>query len=136
MTPEALVVTRLSGPEDGDQTERRNPRWEDIEQAIRRLDGNTCTLVTIGIGEAPVPHMAIGGGENGKYIVYSTPDNMTFHTLVDPSAPGGKCFLVAGGQRGRFERKICVNLADALRAAKTYAEKGETDTALTWQGRG
>ena len=127
-----LVVNRLDGPDDSDATEVKNPSWEQIETAIRRLDGKTCTLVILGVGD-PVPHMAIGGGGDGKYIVYATTDNLSFQTLVNPSAPPGKCMLVAGGQAGDYALKICVGLQEALLAAKTYAETGEVDSGLTWE---
>src|SRR5271163_3330991 len=130
--PETLVVTRLDGPIDSDATEKQNPTWEDIQAAVRRLDGGTCTLVCLGIGQAPVPHMGIGGGEGGKYIVYCTPDNRTFYNLINPGAESAKYQLTAGGQLGNYDARQCVSLADALRAAKTYAETGRTDETLTW----
>ena len=128
---EKLAVNRLDGPEDRNATELDNPSWDEIEKAIRRLDGERCSLVILGIGD-PVPHMGIGGGGEGKYIVYTTRDNMHFHTLINPSAPAGKCMLVAGGQLGDYEQKKCVSLREALQAAKTYAETGQIDSGLTW----
>ncbi len=133
MAMQMLVVTRLDGPDDSDLTEYRNPSWCDIETAIRRLDGNTCTLVILGIGDPPVPHMAIGGGAEGKYIVYVTPDNVIFQRLIDPQARMGKFLLVAGGQRGDYDLKLCVSLSHTLRAAKTYAETGQLDARLAWE---
>jgi Immunity protein Imm1 len=130
--PKALVVTRLGGPVDSDAAEHQNPTWSDIEAAIRRLDGHTCSLVILRIGPPPVPHMAIGGGEAGKYIVYTARDNLSFHTLINPQASSGKCFLVAGGQRGDYDLKVCVSLSEALRAARIYAETGGHDPTLTW----
>jgi hypothetical protein len=129
----ALVVTRMDGPDDPDPTEHLNPSWPEIEAAIRRLDGKDCTLLVLGIGEPPVPHMAIGGGEDGLYIVYTTPDNRTFYKLVNPKAPPGKRLLVAGGQRGDYDCRICVGLSDAITAAKTYAETGQCDPTLSWE---
>ncbi len=118
-----LKVTRLDGPEDSKGDEILSSDWLDIETAIRRLDGDSCSLVVLGIGEPPVPHMAIGGG-HGRYIVYATSDNITFYKAVDPNAAGGKCDLVAGGQRGSHDLRLCIGLDEALRAAKAYAETG------------
>lgn len=131
-TSERLVVVRLDGPEDSDSRQMENPTWEQIETAIRRLDGERCTLLILGVGD-PVPHMGIGGGEDGKYIVYATPDNMSFHTLVNPGAPPGKCMLTAGGQAGDYELKRCVSLREVLLAAKTYAETGQIEAGLSWE---
>ena len=127
-----LIVTRLGGPEDFDANEILNPSWPDIENAIRRLDADSCSLVVLGIGAPPVPHMAIGGGQ-GRYIVYATTDNLTFYKAVNPNGGGGKCDLVAGGQRGSYDLRICVGLDHALCAAKTYAETGNLDASLSWE---
>lgn len=133
--PQTLFVTHLDGP-DSDPVEKWNPTWADIETAIRRLDGHTCTLVGLSIGEAPLPHMSIGGGEGGKYIVYCTPDNQTFYNLINPKAASQKVMLVAGGQLGDYDARQCVSIEAALRAAKTYAELGQTDPTLTWEQQG
>lgn len=79
--------------------------------------------------------MAIGGGDQGRYIVYATPDNKVFHKLINPQAPRGKCLMVAGGQRGDYDLELCVGLSEALRAAKTYAESGQLDPELQWKPR-
>jgi len=131
-----MIVTRMDGPEDINGTEKQNLTWADIETAIRRLDGETCTLVCLGIGEPLVPHMAIGGGKAGKYIVYCTEDNRTFYNLIDSAAAAGKCLLKAGGQFGDYEIKLCVGFDEALRAARTYAMTGQNDATLTWEKQG
>jgi len=132
-TSKTLVVTRMDGPEDRDPAELERPAWTDIESAIRRLDFDSPSLLILGIGPAPVPHMAIGGGDQGRYIVYATPDNVIFHTLVNPLAPTGKYLMVAGGQRGEYDLQLCVSLEDALQAARTYAESGQLDSKLKWK---
>lgn len=133
-TPKPPCVTRLCDPDDSDATEKKNPTWNDIESAIRRLNGEDCTLLILGIGD-PVPHMGIGGGGGGNYIVYATPDNLTFHNLINPKALKGKCELKAGGQYGDYDLRQCVSLDSVLRAAKTYAETGQIEATLTWEKR-
>jgi hypothetical protein len=56
-----------------------NPNWQQIETAIRDLDGNTKTLVSLKIDDET--YMMIGGGNFGKYIVTATLDNEVFHSL-------------------------------------------------------
>jgi hypothetical protein len=133
MTSKRLVVTRMDGPEDQDPGEVQHPAWKDIESAVRRLNGGSCSLLILGIGPPPVPHMAIGGGDQGRYIVYVTPDNVVFYKLVNPNAPQGKWLMVAGGQEGDYDLELCVGLTEALQAAKTYAESGMLDPKLAWK---
>lgn len=63
----------------------------------------------------------------------ATPDNRTFHNLINPQASAGKCPLNVGGQIGDYDAKMCVSLNDALRSAKTYAETGQTEATLVWE---
>ncbi len=100
----------LCGPQDAEPGELPNPRWTDIELAIRQLNGDERTLVSFGSG-TPAPHMAIGGGRDGKYIVYATDDNITFYTMVGTDRSEGKVVFVAGGQPGDYLRHARTGLA-------------------------
>ncbi len=73
-----------------------NPGWNQIEAAIRELDGKSKTLVTLGVDDDS--YMTVGGGEAGKYVVSVTFDNISFHNLVDLSKPDATEKLVVGGQ--------------------------------------
>ena len=129
-TSKPSLVTRIDGPEDC--AEQLSPNWEDIEKAIRRMDGNLCSLVILGIGD-PTPHMGIGGGRDGKYVLYATPDNWVFYNLVDPNASPGEQVLIAGGQPAEYPNRQCLGLAEVLCAAKTYSETGQLDSSLVWE---
>jgi hypothetical protein len=108
-----------------------NPDWNQIEAAIRELDGKSKTLVTLGVDDET--YMTIGGGESGKYVVSVTFDNINFHNLVDLSKPNGTEKLLIGGQEGIYPAKMCVDLLRCLLAARTFAESGKLDELLCWQ---
>ena len=127
-----LRAKYFAGPLDDDTEDHVNPSWADIETAIRSLDGNRSTLMTLGIGD-PVPHMAIGGGQDGRYIVYATSDNMVFYNLINPEAASGKYKLKVGGQSANYDARMCIGLEEALKAGKTFAETGERDKDLHWE---
>jgi hypothetical protein len=104
--------------------------WQEIEAAIRELDGHHKTLVTLETeGET---HMAVGGG-TGKYVVYVTFDNESFHYLVDPSKSDMDETVTVGGQEGVYPAKSCVELNTTLKAAKTFAELGAMDKSVIWE---
>jgi hypothetical protein len=124
----------VHGPKDANHRELSNPSWIDIETAIRQLNGNDRTLVLFGSG-TPVPHMAIGGGSNGKYIVYATHDNITFYTMVGTDRSESKVVFVAGGQPGDYPIRNCVTLEQALRAAQVFAEECRVDNSFEWDTR-
>lgn len=108
-----------------------NPNWSQIEAAIRKLDGKSKTLVTLGVDDET--YMTIGGGEAGKYVISVTFDNLSFHNLVDLTKPDGTEKLVIGGQEGIYPAKMCVDLLRCLLAARTFAESGKLDSLLVWQ---
>ena len=124
----------LCGPKDADNRELSNPNWAEIEMAIRELDGNDRTLVLFG-SNTPAPHMAIGGGSDGRYIVYATHDNITFYTMVGTDRSEGKAVFTAGGQAGDYPIRNCVKLEQALRAAQVFAEEGKVDGSFEWDAR-
>ncbi|MEG4323233.1 MULTISPECIES: Imm1 family immunity protein [unclassified Microcoleus] len=108
-----------------------SPTWNQIEKALRDLNGKTKTLVTLGADDES--YMSIGGGESGKYIVNITFDNVSFYNLVEPSKPDAIEKLVVGGQEGNYSAKMCVNLETALLAAQTFTASGELQRSLSWE---
>jgi hypothetical protein len=107
--------------------------WSEIEAAIRELDGNRRTLVTLETeGEA---HMSIGG-VNGRYFVYLTFDNENFNYLVNLSSSDKTEILVIGGQSGIYPAKSCVNLTTTIKAAKAFAELGTMERSVSWERKG
>ena len=116
-----------------------NPRWEDVEKAILSLDGTAATEVML----APAPpkgppdgdhHMGIGGGKDGRCIVYVTEDNLTFWNLEDAAkSQESKCLrMLIGGQQGDYREAQCVPREWALKAAREYFDHGWKVDDLTW----
>ncbi|MDJ0619739.1 MAG: Imm1 family immunity protein [Calothrix sp. MO_192.B10] len=104
--------------------------WQEIESAIRELDGHHKTLVTLETdGET---HMAVSGGQE-KYVVYVTFDNESFYSLIDPSKSDIEVSLIAGGQEGIYPAKSCVDLNTTLKAAKAFAEFGTMEESVIWE---
>jgi Immunity protein Imm1 len=105
--------------------------WQLIELAIKSLDGHQKTLVTLETdGEM---HMAVGGGGQGKYVVYVTFDNENFNHLIDPSKSNLNESVVVGGQEGVYPAKFCVDLETSLKSAKAFAELGEMLDSVAWE---
>jgi hypothetical protein len=74
-----LSTDLWGGPADVEDEDVPAPSWQQIETAIRALDGKRRTMVTLGAdGES---HLAVGGGSSNRYVVYMTFDNMHFLNL-------------------------------------------------------
>ena len=109
-----------------------NPTWEQIETAIRELNGKNKTLVTLGSEDET--YMSVGGGRGGKYVVTVTFDNLDFHVLVNFLKADKKVEkLIVGGQEGNYSAKMCVDLLPCLLAARTFSESGKLDSLLSWE---
>ncbi|MEA5598292.1 Imm1 family immunity protein [Rivularia sp. UHCC 0363] len=107
------------------------PTWNQIETAIRELNGKNKTLVTLGADDET--YMSIGGGA-GKYVVTATFDNFDFYILVNLLKPDDQIEkLVVGAQEGNYSAKMCVDLLPCLLAARTFVESGKLDTLLSWE---
>jgi len=125
-------VTQLRQTEDEYERVIRDPTWDDIEQAIQLLNGDTISETALANGD-DVPYMGVAGGGESGYIVFVMHDDTNSHNLVDQSKSRDEVMLVAGGQMGSFEERHCVDLKTTLQAAKVYAETGTLDPSLYWE---
>jgi hypothetical protein len=130
MFAKTLSTDLWGGPTDGEDDDVSAPSWKQIEAAIRALDGKRRTMVILGAdGES---HLAIGGGSSDRYVVYMTFDNMRFFNLLSRNRADKTVTLFVGGQDSLFPDNTVVDLALALRAAKTFAETGHPDPSCKW----
>jgi hypothetical protein len=116
-----------------------NPTWEQVEGALGSLDARTVTLVILAPAAPKGPpdgdhHMGIGGGEDGRCIVYVTADNLHFWNLEDTtkSKSETRILMLVGGQEGDYRDAQCVPREWALKAAREYFEHGTRATDLPW----
>ena len=117
-------------PTDVEDDDVPRPSWPQIETAIRALDGKRRTMVILGAdGES---HLTVGGGSSNRYVVYMTFDNMQFLNLMSRDRADKTVRLFVGGQDGLFPDNSVVDIALALRAAKTFAETGQPDPLCKW----
>jgi hypothetical protein len=102
-----------------------------VETAIRRLDGDRTSEVCI---EADDESYLILGGGAGRYVGFVSRSEDEMHDLITPTGSGEpRIELCAGGQIGFFAERQLVDLATALRAARTFAERGELEPSVTWE---
>lgn len=107
-----------------------NPSWQQIESAIRALDGKRRTMAVLSAGGEW--HLAVGGGSSNRYVVYMTFDNMSFLNLLSREKADRTVTLFVGGQDSLFPDNTVVDIALALRAAKAFAETGQADPSCKW----
>ena len=103
--------------------------WDQVESAIRSLDGKRRTMVTVEQDE--IRNLAVGGGD-GRYLVTITEPDDEFRTLYEPGKGEDPVPLVTGGQLGEHPGRTVVDLDTALTAARTYFDTGALDPSLSW----
>ncbi len=111
-----------------------DPRANDVLDAIRRLDGETYTVISLE-GDDGSTRMTIGGGNNGFYNVFIAMDiDLEFHNLLNKNAmPDLQIMLVTGGQAGNFPATHCVDLIVTIQAAVAFFDSGKPATNLDWE---
>ncbi|XXY44275.1 Imm1 family immunity protein [Sorangium sp. So ce269] len=117
----------------------RNPNWTDAEAAICALDAKNQALVILAPGAPQGPpdgehHMAIGGGKDGRCVVYTTEDNIHFWNLEDrpKNDTGLRILMMIGGQEGDYRETQCVPREWAIKAAREYFQHGTRASDLPW----
>jgi Immunity protein Imm1 len=126
----ALTKDNWEGERDASE-HIKNPSWNDLETAIRALDGGRRTVVVLE-GERGA-NLTIGGGADGRYIVCATLENGDIFTLCLSEQSLAKVTLYIGGQDGEFPDNFIVDIATAMLAAKTFAKSGQLNSTALWQ---
>jgi hypothetical protein len=111
-----------------------DPRWEDIVEAIRRLDNGSFNDVYLSRDDDPEHFWLCIGGGAGQYVVSGAAGEGQFPSLVTPGASATENVeLLVGGQGGLFPRSRIHSLETALKAAKHFYEHGDFGGDLHWE---
>ncbi len=111
------------------QTTTPDATWDDVEAALRALDGKRRTQLMVEHDDTS--NIVVGGGAGAYNVCITTADEI-FYTLRDRSKQG-TTELVAGGQRGVYPAETVVDLDMAQRAVRVFYELGLADATLDWR---
>lgn len=113
-----------------------NPTWDDVESAIRNLDGKSKNTVYLTPDSSdPETFLGIGGGPK-KFILTGAVQNETYPTLINSSADmqAAEIELVVGGQAANFPANWIHELDTTLKAAKYFWQTSEfAGEDLIWE---
>lgn len=124
------------------EEEWEGPRLHGLERVIEdeaeavaafdRLDGRHKTQMTL---EDPSAVLCVGGGLNGRYVLFvGLNRDESLFTLVDPQPAGAaEVELTVGGQAGVYAARHCVDRPLALAAVRYFFRYGVPDPSLTWE---
>jgi hypothetical protein len=105
------------------------PSWEQIEAAVRQMDGHgRCEVIIMADEQA---YLMLGGGADGLYVCEVVVRRGDF-ILCDPTKPDGDPVLINDGQPSLYEPRHVVSLGRALEATGHFATTRELDPTLAW----
>ncbi len=102
-----------------------------VKDAIERLNGDNKTAVVLEKDEKN--YMIVGGGNNGKYVVYAELRGKMYLMANKFPIPRGPTELNVGGKTTPYESKYCMGIEMVLEAAKHYADRGTLAQTFNWE---
>jgi hypothetical protein len=130
---ELLTVCEWDGPHLN-RIEVTHPTWQQVEDAIRALDGRTRNdLYLTPVASNLETYLTVGGG-NGRYLVTGSINNERFPTAVrETKTDAAHESLVVGGQTGEYPATRILDLDSALSASRAFFETREfAGGGVTW----
>ncbi len=107
-----------------------NPVWDDVEKAVRRMNGRQFCEVDLGVdGENS---LLVTGGARGRYMVehLSPVQNLV---LYSPHKSDTRQVAIMENGPEDFPECVVVELPVVLQAAQTYLETHEVDRRFCWK---
>lgn len=114
----------------------RNPTWDDVETAIRRLDRFHYPFVGLFLSTDSEPYtypnFNVIGGE-GEFAMDSMADS-AYYRYYEQTRGDEMIEIWRSDQGAAFEAKhCCPSLDTTLRATRYFCEQGTLDPDLPWQ---
>jgi hypothetical protein len=110
--------------------EHENPTWDEVERAVRNLDGRSTNQVILMVEEDH--YLLVGGGENGKVVCEAEVPDGRF-MLTDPGQPLDLSVTVMNGQPADYSAQHVVDVGEALEAARYFHSSGSLSNGLRWE---
>jgi hypothetical protein len=131
-----MVTPRWLPGGSTDETIVHDPSRRQVEQAIRRLDGEEFHGLFLYPGTSDVEtFLGIGGGA-GRYFVGISDHAERVGQVLNAKDPSDVCEdIMCGGQVTSIARRFLVDLQTAVTAAMHYLDSADAAATLSWEWR-
>ena len=111
---------------------KRQPTADNVESLVNSLTGSDPGTVVLTVANRHVLTI-IGDSEQGFVVrISSSMASKQLFALAPPDQQSGTVVLVVGNQRDEYPRRIVVDRATALRAARGFWQRGLPDEYVNW----
>jgi hypothetical protein len=111
---------------------KKQPTADNVESLINSLTGTDPGTVVLTVANRHVLTI-IGDSEQGFVVrISSMMASKQLFALAPPDQQSGTVVLVVGNQREEYPRRILVDRATALRAARGFWQRGLPDEYVNW----
>jgi hypothetical protein len=111
---------------------KKQPTADNVESLINSLTGSDPGTVVLTVANRHVLTI-IGDSEQGFVVrISSMMASKQLFALAPPDQQSGTVVLVVGNQREEYPRRILVDKATALRAARGFWQRGLPDEYVNW----
>jgi hypothetical protein len=126
---ETMIETLSCDNTIGGNTTLKNPKWSDVENSIRNMNGESLTMVGLMLNDSG-QHMMIGGGPE-EFVVNINIDEMVYF-LIDANNSEDEYKEIMAGQPSEYPENQIVDLNTVLVVAKYYFEAGRAESNYEW----
>jgi hypothetical protein len=111
---------------------KKQPTADNVESLINSLTGSDPGTVVLTVANRHLLTI-IGDSEQGFVVrISSMMASKQLFALAPPDQQSGTVVLVVGNQREEYPRRILVDKATALRAARGFWQRGLPDEYVNW----
>jgi hypothetical protein len=111
---------------------KKQPTLDNIESLINSLTGVDPGTVVVTVANRHVLTIT-GDSEQGFVVrISSLIASKVLYALAPPDRQAGMAVLVIGPQRDEYPRRLIVDRATALRAARGFYQRGLPDEYVNW----
>jgi len=109
------------------------PSWEQVQAAIRQLEGEKRSLIMLCASEDCSEFMGVGGGDGGRYCCFIVDANGDEYGLIDPSLDDTQPTKFLMGEISTRPRNELVATHQVLDATKWYFHHAVLHPQMKWR---
>lgn len=117
---------------EGEGPDIESPGVEQVESAVRAMDGEKRTQVILYDHPDPEVGLTVGGGGDAGFVVSIQRGNSLRVALTRPPVDGEESVSICSGQRVDFPRSEVVDLALVLRVVHAFLNGSQEAADVLW----